>query len=291
MEETDTDNSFRVAALYKFVPLEDFEAMKKPFLKQGNALGILGTILLASEGINGTIAGTDEGIEAMLAFLREDPRLNDLEAKFAHCQLRPFDKFKVKLKEEIVRMGVPGIDPLKNVGKYVEPKDWNALIEDPEVIVIDTRNHYETLVGKFKNAVDPDTNDFRHFPEWVTQNLDPEKHKKVAMYCTGGIRCEKSTSLLVQQGFEEVYHLKGGILKYLEEVDPEDSIWEGDCFVFDERIAVNEKLEPGDYLLCEHCQGAVSLEDRKSPLYKEGECCPHCYTRPRKGEKKYLTVH
>lgn len=288
VENTESNNPILVAALYKFVPVPDFENLKEPFLEKGNTLGIEGTILLASEGINGTIAGSDDAIDAMLNYLREDARFSDLEAKFSRCATLPFDRFKVRLKEEIVRMGVPGIDPLKSVGEYVESKDWNALIEEPDVVVIDTRNHYETVIGKFKNAIDPDTNDFRHFPEWVTENLDPEKHKRVAMYCTGGIRCEKATSLLLKEGFEKVYHLKGGILKYLEETDPKESSWEGDCFVFDERIAVDQKLMPGDYILCEHCQGPVSVEDRKSPLYKEGECCPHCYTRPRKGNKKTL---
>lgn len=270
-------SQFVVAALYKFVTLDNFQAMQAPIKQQCEALGIKGTLLLAHEGINGTIAGSREGIDAILGYLKADPRLQDLEHKESFHQETPFYRLKIKLKKEIVTLGVEGIDPNKQVGQYVEPRDWNALISDPEVILIDTRNHYEVEIGSFKGAVDPRTVSFRQFPDYVREQLDSGRHKKVAMFCTGGIRCEKASAYMLAQGFEEVYHLKGGILKYLEEVPVEQSLWQGDCYVFDNRVAVNHALVRGDFGLCHGCRMPISSQDRQSPLFQEGVCCPRCH--------------
>jgi len=226
-----------VAALYKFVTLEDFHELREPLLDACREAETCGTLLLAREGINGTIAGSRAGIDRVLAYLRSDPRLADLEHKESVDESMPFYRMKVKLKKEIVTMGVPGIDPNEAVGTYVSPGDWNELLSDPEVLLIDTRNDYEYGIGSFRGAIDPRTTTFREFPEFVRTHLDPRKQKKVAMFCTGGIRCEKASAFMLKEGFEEVYHLQGGILKYLEEVPEQDSIWEGECFVFDNRVA------------------------------------------------------
>ncbi|CAG19652.1 conserved hypothetical protein [Photobacterium profundum SS9] len=243
-----------VCALYKFVALEDFEAIRQPLTDVMEKNKIRGTLLLASEGINGTVASTREGIDALLAWFKQDQRLTDVVYKESFDENQPFNRTKVKLKKEIVTMGVEGIDPRHVVGTYVKPKDWNALIADPDVFVVDTRNDYEIEIGTFKHAVNPETESFREFPEYVEKNLDPEKHKKVAMFCTGGIRCEKSTAYLKEQGFDEVYHLEGGILKYLEEVPEKESLWEGECYVFDGRVAVDHQLEKGQYSVCNACR-------------------------------------
>lgn len=266
-----------VCALYKFVTLEDFEAMREPLQETMKAHSIRGTLLLAEEGINGTVSGTREGIDALLAWLKSDPRLADLDYKESLHEKQPFKRSKVKLKKEIVTLGVEGIDPKRVVGTYVEPKAWNDLINDPDVILIDTRNDYEVQVGTFKQAVNPKTETFREFPEYVAQHMDPAKHKKVAMFCTGGIRCEKSTAFMKEQGFEEVYHLKGGILKYLEEVPEAESLWEGECFVFDDRVTVNHQLEKGSYEQCNACRLPITEEDKQSERYEHGVSCPHCY--------------
>ena len=266
-----------VCALYKFVTLEDFEAMREPLQETMKAHNIRGTLLLAKEGINGTVSGTREGIDALLAWLKSDPRLADLDYKESQHEKQPFKRSKVKLKKEIVTLGVEGIDPKRVVGTYVEPKAWNDLINDPDVILIDTRNDYEVQVGTFKQAVNPKTETFREFPEYVAQHMDPAKHKKVAMFCTGGIRCEKSTAFMKEQGFEEVYHLKGGILKYLEEVPETESLWEGECFVFDDRVTVNHQLEKGSYEQCNACRLPITEEDKQSERYEHGVSCPHCY--------------
>ncbi|NES80556.1 MAG: rhodanese-related sulfurtransferase [Moorea sp. SIO2B7] len=266
-----------VATFYKFIRLEDFAQKKSPLLKHCQAQGIKGTILLAPEGINGTIAGTREGIDSVLAFLRRDSRLTDLEHKESFAKSLPFERLKVKLKKEIVTLGLPEIDPSEQVGTYVKPKDWNTLISDPEVVLIDTRNEYEVDIGTFKGAKNPKTDSFRQFQDYVDHHLDPSKQKKVAMFCTGGIRCEKASSFLLNQGFEQVYHLKGGILKYLEEVPSQESLWEGECFVFDERIAVKHGLEEGSYDMCRSCGHPISEVDQASPQYEEGICCPHCF--------------
>lgn len=265
-----------VAALYKFVRLSDFADLRTPLREVMQANNVKGTLLLAEEGINGTIAGSRRGIDAVLAWLKKDERLQDLDHKESLTEEMPFLRTKVKLKKEIVTLGVPGIDPLDNAGTYVTPEKWNELISDPEVLLIDTRNEYEIEIGSFKGAVNPDTETFREFPAYVAENLDPARNKKVAMFCTGGIRCEKSTAYLKSQGFEEVYHLKGGILKYLEEVPAEQSLWEGDCFVFDDRVSVGHNLQQGEYDQCHACRRPVSQEDMKDPAYVPGVSCPHC---------------
>jgi UPF0176 protein len=272
-------SSIVVAALYKFVTLPDYVDLADPLLAFCKSHGVRGTLLLASEGINGTIAGTREGIDAVLNYLKSDPRMAGLEHKESHNEEIPFFRMKVKLKKEIVTMGIPGVDPLHLVGSYVEPQDWNALISDPEVVVLDTRNHYEYAIGTFAGAIDPNTETFREFPDYVKQNLDPSKHKKVAMFCTGGIRCEKSTSYVKSLGFDEVYHLKGGILKYLEDVPAQDSLWQGECFVFDNRVAVNHELARGHYDQCFGCRHPVDDADKASDKYIAGVACPHCYDR------------
>lgn len=266
-----------VCALYRFVTLEDYEALRQPLLDTLLALNIKGTLLLAREGINGTVAGSREAIDAMLAWLQKDSRLNGIDFKESFDEEMPFYRTKVKLKKEIVTMGVEGIDPLQVVGTYVKPKDWNQLISDPEVILVDTRNDYEVAIGTFKGAVDPKTRTFREFPDYVKTHLDPQKHRKVAMFCTGGIRCEKSTAYLKEQGFDEVYHLEGGILKYLEEVPQEESMWEGECFVFDNRVTVDHQLQKGHYELCHACRRPLTEASKASPHYEPGISCGQCH--------------
>ncbi|TEW52627.1 oxygen-dependent tRNA uridine(34) hydroxylase TrhO [Psychromonas algicola] len=266
-----------VCALYRFVSLENFEELQTPLLNIMNTNQVKGTLLLASEGINGTIAGEQEGIDNVLNWLKSDPRLVNLTVKLSFDTQNPFYRTKVKLKKEIVTMGVEGIDPNRTVGTYVKPKDWNALISDPDVLLVDTRNDYEISIGTFENAVDPKTTNFREFPEYVKENLNPAKHKKVAMFCTGGIRCEKSTAYLKEQGFDEVYHLEGGVLKYLEEVPEEETMWQGECFVFDNRVSVNHQLEKGQYDQCHGCRLPITEEDKKSDKYMQGVSCHHCH--------------
>ncbi len=266
-----------VCALYKFVTLEDFQQLRQPLHDLMEEQHIRGTLLLASEGINGTVAGSRVSIDRLLNWLRGDPRLADIDCKESWADLMPFNRAKVKLKKEIVTMGVEGIDPKRVVGTYVNPQEWNALISQPDVLLVDTRNDYEYQVGTFKNAINPNTESFREFPNFVKTNLQPEKHKKVAMFCTGGIRCEKSTAFLKEQGFHDVYHLKGGILKYLEEVPPQETLWEGECFVFDERVTVNHQLEKGNYDQCNACRLPITEVDKASDKYQQGVSCPHCY--------------
>ncbi|GAX36349.1 oxygen-dependent tRNA uridine(34) hydroxylase TrhO [Nodularia sp. NIES-3585] len=266
-----------VAALYKFVKLPDFAEKPETLLSYCQSQGVKGTILLAAEGINGTIAGSRQAVDSVLAFLRADPRLADLEHKESYTETQPFERMKVRLKPEIVTMGLPEVDPNQQVGTYVSPEEWNDLIRDPEVIVIDTRNDYEVNIGTFKKAQNPQTKSFREFPEYVSNNLDPSQHKKIALFCTGGIRCEKASSFMLSQGFAEVYHLKGGILKYLESVPTESSLWEGECFVFDERVAVRHGLESGSHERCFCCGHPISATDKTSHKYEEGISCPHCF--------------
>lgn len=266
-----------ICALYRFTALDHYESLRDPIHEQMDVHGLLGTLLLASEGINGTIAGYQQAMNLFLDWLRQQPQLGEIEIKQSFTDKPPFKRSRVKLKKEIVTMGVEGIDPRHSVGTYVAPEDWNNLIEDPDVILIDTRNDYEIEVGQFENAVNPHTASFREFPQYAQQNLDPKKHKKVAMYCTGGIRCEKSTALLKQQGFEEVYHLKGGILKYLESVPKTDSKWQGECFVFDDRVTVDHNLEKGSYDQCHACRLPITDEDKTSSKYVQGVSCPHCF--------------
>ncbi len=265
-----------VCALYRFVRLDDFSDLRQPLLKTLERNGLRGTLLLAREGINGTVAGPRAGVDALINHLTRDPRFAGIDVKESVSDRQPFMRTKVKLKSEIVTMGQPDIDPLRDAGAYVEADEWNALINDPDVLLVDTRNDYEVAVGSFEGAVNPETKNFRDFPDWVQDNLDPAKHKKVAMFCTGGIRCEKSTAYLKSHGFEAVYHLKGGVLKYLETVPEQDSQWRGECFVFDERVTVNHALEPGSYTQCNACRMPLSEADRASDEYEQGISCPHC---------------
>ncbi len=270
-------SKFVVCALYHFVVLKDFESLRDPLHKVMEDNGVRGTLLLALEGINGTISGTREGVDAVLAWLRRDSRLAPLDTKESYDDQLPFYRTRVKLKKEIVTMGVDSIDPKEIVGTYVKPKDWNALISDPDVLLVDTRNDYEVAIGTFKDAINPDTTTFREFPQYVKDNLDVNKHKKVAMFCTGGIRCEKSTAYLKTQGFEEVYHLEGGVLKYLEEVPEEESMWEGECFVFDNRVSVNHQLEKGQYDQCHACRMPITDADKEHHHFTHGVSCHHCH--------------
>ncbi|NDW15567.1 rhodanese-related sulfurtransferase [Alteromonas genovensis] len=274
---TQSESKYIVCAMYKFVALENFKAMRQPLTDVMEKNGIRGTLLLAHEGINGTVSGPREGIDALVSYLNSDERINPISCKESLHDEQPFYRTKVKLKKEIVTMGVEGIDPRRTVGTYVKPSEWNDLISDPDVTVIDTRNGYEIEIGTFKNAIDPKTDTFREFPEYVAKTLDPAKNKKVAMFCTGGIRCEKSTAYLKEQGFEDVYHLEGGILQYLEDVPKEESLWEGDCFVFDNRVAVNHDLEKSHYEQCYACRLPITEEDKKSDVYEPGVSCPHCH--------------
>lgn len=272
-------NSIVVAAMYRFVRLEDYQALRAPLHRALLDNQVKGTLLLAREGLNGTIAGSRQGIDAVLAWLRADERFEPIEVKESYADENPFYRTKVKLKSEIVTMGVEDIDPNHVVGTYVSPSEWNALIADPEVLVIDTRNDYEYQIGTFERALNPQTQSFREFPEFVEEQLDPTRHRKVAMFCTGGIRCEKSTAFLKQRGFEEVYHLQGGILKYLEEVPEQQSLWRGECFVFDNRVTVNHSLERGSYDQCHACRMPITEAEKASEHYKPGISCPHCSDR------------
>lgn len=275
-----------VCALYHFAQFDDYQSFRAPLLALMEQHTVRGTLLLAREGINGTIAGTREGIDTVLAFIKSDARFANLKHKESYDASLPFYRSKVKLKKEIVTMGVEDIDPKKIVGTYVKPKDWNALISDPEVTLIDTRNQYEVQIGTFKGAINPETVSFREFPAYVKQNLHPEKNKKVAMFCTGGIRCEKSTAFLKQQGFEEVYHLEGGILKYLEEVPEAETLWQGECFVFDNRVTVNHKLEKGQYDQCHACRMPITEQEKQHPHYSAGISCHHCFDNTSAEQRK-----
>ena len=278
MPNTSAD-SVVVAALYRFVALPDFEDLRQPLLDLMIDSEVKGTLLLASEGINGTIAGSRAGIDRVLAWLQRDARFTGLEAKESFVDEMPFYRTKVKLKREIVTMGVDNIDPNDIVGTYVEPRDWNALISDPDVLVLDTRNDYEVEIGSFEHAVNPKTASFRELPDYVAEHLDSTVHKKVAMFCTGGIRCEKSTAFLKQQGFDEVYHLKGGILKYLEEIPVDQSLWQGECFVFDNRVTVDHSLKSGSYDQCHACRMPITEQQKVLDSYVEGISCLHCHNK------------
>ena len=266
-----------VAALYKFVTLKDFAELKAPLLKAMKACGVKGTLLLAEEGINGTISGGREAIDGFLKILRSDPRLADVDHKESTCDENPFYRSKVKLKKEIVTIGIDGVDPNRQAGTHVNPEDWNALISDPGVVLIDTRNDYEVALGTFEGAIDPKTGSFGEFPDFVRGNLDPSRHQKIAMFCTGGIRCEKASAHMRDLGFREVYHLKGGILKYLEEVPKEKSKWQGECFVFDQRVAVGHGLAPTALEMCHGCRMPLGAGDKSSSHYEEGVSCPKCF--------------
>ncbi|HEX4843368.1 MAG TPA: rhodanese-related sulfurtransferase [Limnobacter sp.] len=279
-----------VAALYKFVSLPDFEALKPKLEAVCADNQIVGTLLLATEGINGTVSGPRVGVVNLMQYLWAMPEFADLAPKYSVAPEQAFIRLKVKLKREIVTMGVNGIDPNRLVGRYVKPADWNALIQDPETLVIDTRNNYEYAIGTFEGAVDPATTTFRQFPQWVEQNLKGlppgRRPKKIAMFCTGGIRCEKATAYMLEQGFDEVYHLEGGILKYLEEVPEEQSLWKGECFVFDQRVSVKHGLQVGEYDLCHACRMPITEEEKQSEKYIHGVGCPHCYDKLTEDQKQ-----
>ncbi len=277
---TATDFPIRVAALYRFTKLTDCEAVRRPMAAACRTAGVRGTLLLAHEGVNGTIAGSDEGIDHVLAHLRTLPGCDRLDVRESRARTMPFHRLKVRVKREIVTMGQPSIDPA-DAGHYVAPEDWNALIDAPDTILIDTRNDFEVAIGSFPRAIDPGTRSFRDFPAWFLSHRDEllarSPQPRVAMFCTGGIRCEKATAFLRAQGLDEVYHLKGGILAYLETVPAEQSGWRGECFVFDQRVAVGHALAPGTYDLCHACRMPIGADDRASPLYSEGVSCPRCH--------------
>ena len=280
-------NRFLTTALYKFVELPDFTALQPPLLACCEAHGVKGTLLLAPEGINGTIAGPEAGVRAVLAWLRSDVRLAALEHKASWTDVQPFYRMKVRLKKEIVTMGVPDVHPALMAGQYVKPENWNALLADPDVVLVDTRNDYEVKIGTFEGAINPNTHTFTELPGWVEREMleggklagVAGKKPRVAMFCTGGIRCEKSTALLRSKGFDEVYHLEGGILKYLETVSPDQSIWQGECFLFDERVSVGQALQPGTLTLCRSCRNPVNDEAKKSSLFELGVSCPECHAQ------------
>ena len=278
---TDFNLPISVAALYRFTPFDDCAGIRDRLDDLCRSLGVKGTLLLAREGINGTIAGSDDAIYAVVSHIRGLPGCAGLEPKFSRAKTLPFGRLKVRIKREIVTMGEPDIDPLEDVGHYVAPEAWNALIAEPGTILIGTRNDYEVAVGTFAGAIDPKTPTFRDFPAWFRAQretlLGDGTPPKVAMFCTGGIRCEKATAFLKAEGVDEVYHLEGGILKYLETVPPEESLWEGECFVFDERVTVTHGLEKGRHELCRACRRPVSDADRASPFYAQGVSCPACH--------------
>ena len=282
-------SSICIAAFYHFASLDDYRDIQAPLHEKCLNEKIMGTVLLAKEGINGTIAGSKKSIANILEYIRSDGRLCDLVCKVSYTEKPPFLRMKVRLKKEIVTMGVSGINPKNIVGTYVKPVDWNDLISDPDVIVIDTRNDYEIEIGSFTNSVNPKITSFREFPEWVKENDRVLSNKKIAMFCTGGIRCEKSTAYLKEKGYKDVFHLEGGILKYLEEVPTERSFWKGECFVFDDRVSVGHNLVVGNYDLCHACRHAINQEDKLSPLYKLGISCPKCYGTTSEDQKKRFT--
>ena len=285
--------TYLTTAMYYFVSLPHFKTLREPLLNFCISKNIKGTLLLADEGINGTLAGTEKSILELLEYIKNDPLFESsfkgLDHKESWSDKHPFYRMKVKLKKEIVTLGVPGVSPAKMVGKYVKPQDWNSLISDPEVTIIDTRNDYEFAIGTFKNAINPKTTTFREFPEYVKTHFDPKKHKKVAMFCTGGIRCEKASSYMMSEGFDQVYQLKGGILKYLEEVNPQNSLWTGQCFVFDQRVAIKHGLEVGEYDQCYACRYPLSADDIKSDKYTPGISCPKCFNQHTKEKIQALS--
>ena len=274
-----------VVAFYKFVRLNDLTSLQYEIESWCRSNDVFGIVLLASEGINSTIAGPREGVLRVLEMIRQDARFSDMRWKESFAEEQPFHKSRVRLKKEIVTMGVSDIDPNELVGTYVKPADWNALISDPDVIVIDARNHYETEIGTFKGALEPGLDSFRELPSWLEKNIDVDGEPRVAMFCTGGIRCEKSTAFLKQAGVKEVYHLEGGILKYLEEVPQDESLWEGECFVFDQRVAVGHGLDLADYELCRACRFPLSASDKQSEFFQEGVSCLRCYDQTSREQK------
>jgi UPF0176 protein len=281
-------NEILVAALYKFVEIDDLLSLQNNLYKICEENNIMGTILIADEGINGTISGKHNEIKETISSLTSDNRFSNIEIKYSSTDKQPFHRMKVRLKKEIVTIGLPEINPNKKVGTYVRPEDWNELISDPNVIVIDTRNKYETKIGSFQNALDPETSSFREFPDWVKKfkNSEDNTNKKIAMFCTGGIRCEKASSLMKEEGFEDVYHLQGGILKYLETIDKENSLWNGECFVFDQRVCLTDELEVGSYKMCFACRMPITEEEMQNEKYIEGISCIYCYDKTTEEKKE-----
>ena len=281
-------NEILVAALYKFVEIDDLLSLQSNLYEICEKNNIMGTILIANEGINGTISGKTNEINQTISLLKSDKRFANIEIKYSSTDKQPFHRMKVRLKKEIVTIGLPEINPNKKVGTYVKPDDWNDLISDPDVVVIDTRNKYETKIGSFHNALDPETSSFREFPDWVKKFKSSKENanKKIAMFCTGGIRCEKASSLMKEEGFEDVYHLQGGILKYLETIDKENSLWNGECFVFDQRVCLTDELEVGSYKMCFACRMPITEEEMQNEKYIEGISCIYCYDKTTKEKKE-----
>ena len=281
-------NEILVAALYKFVEIDDLHSLQSNLYEICEKNNIMGTILIANEGINGTISGKTNEINQTISLLKSDKRFANIEIKYSSTDKQPFHRMKVRLKKEIVTIGLPEINPNKKVGTYVKPDDWNDLISDPNVVVIDTRNKYETKIGSFQNALDPETSSFREFPDWVKKFKSSKENanKKIAMFCTGGIRCEKASSLMKEEGFENVYHLQGGILKYLETIDKENSLWNGECFVFDQRVCLTDELEVGSYKMCFACRMPITKEEMQNEKYIEGISCIYCYDKTTKEKKE-----
>lgn len=267
---------YTIAAFYRFVSLDNLPDLKADVLREFKPLDLCGTLLLAPEGINGTLAGSKASIETLLDIMAHRFGLPRTEVKFSTADNKPFDRLKIRLKREIITFRQPKADPNQQVGTYVKPEDWNQLLDDPDIVVLDTRNTYETMIGTFENALVPPIENFTEFASYVQRELDPARHKKIAMFCTGGIRCEKASAYMLAQGFNEVYHLQGGILKYLEIVPPEDSRWHGACYVFDRRVAVSHGLQTGSHTMCFYCGLPLSETDRKHPDYEEGVSCAHC---------------
>ena len=281
-------NEILVAALYKFVEIDDLHSLQSNLYEICEKNNIMGTILIANEGINGTISGKTNEINQTISLLKSDKRFANIEIKYSSTDKQPFHRMKVRLKKEIVTIGLPEINPNKKVGTYVKPDDWNDLISDPNVVVIDTRNKYETKIGSFQNALDPETSSFREFPDWVKKFKSSKENanKKIAMFCTGGIRCEKASSLMKEEGFEDVYHLQGGILKYLETIDKENSLWNGECFVFDQRVCLTDELEVGSYKMCFACRMPITEEEMQNEKYIEGISCIYCYDKTTEEKKE-----
>ncbi|MEE9447032.1 MAG: rhodanese-related sulfurtransferase [Arenicellales bacterium] len=277
--------NIQVCAMYQFVSLPDYAALRTPLHQKMSELNVRGTLLLAEEGINGTIAGLPDDVKALLAWLEQDKRFDGIGTKISYTNEMPFKRCKVKLKKEIVTMGVAGIDPNHTVGTYLDAQQWNDLLDDPELLLIDCRNDYEFQVGSFDTAVNPNTTNFREFPAYLEKTLVGDKQQKIAMFCTGGIRCEKSTAYLKEQGYENVFHLKGGVLQYLEDMDEAQTKWQGECFVFDERVTVNHQLERGQYDQCHACRMPITKQDKLSEHFTQGTSCPHCFDQHTKAQK------
>ena len=284
---------YSVAALYKFSSIKEPEKLQNQIRDKLKGLSIYGTILVGEEGINGTISGKELKIESALAYIKSIQGFSQIDIKFSQSEVNPFSRLKIKLKKEIVTIGDKSINPNKIVGDYIDPKNWNNFISDKDTILIDTRNDYEYSIGTFKNAINPNTVKFREFPEWVkNQNFtdSQKKNKKVAMFCTGGIRCEKASSMMMKDGFKNVSHLKGGILNYFESIDQKDSLWEGECFVFDERVSVKHDLTEGTYDMCHGCRMPITDLDKKSKEYIRGVACPNCFNSKTKEQKaRYMS--